>query len=66
MRYDAQRKDRKLPQVRITPAMDDAIRAACTDLQRPIAWVVTDALRSWLDEYQGAPELTRARSERSS
>lgn len=66
MRYDTERKTGKLPQVRITERMQEEIHAACTDLRRPIAWVVTEALRAWLDEYSRAPETAHARSEASS
>jgi hypothetical protein len=66
MRYDTERKTGKLPQVRITERMQEEIRAACTDLRRPVAWVVTEALRAWLDEYQSTPDVAHARSERNS
>ena len=66
MRYDTERKPAKLPQVRITQRMDDEIRAACADLSRPVAWVVTEALIAWLNDYRTAPSHAIERSRDSS
>ena len=60
------RKSEYLPSLRVTPAVRSAVEKASAELDRPVSWIMTDAILAWLREYQSAPEHTKARSDASS